>query len=193
MLLKAALLPFGGGRAQAARGRLIVKPSICLIPDGPVLQRLDALIADYARRTGRAPFGAHLTLASGEHEASGDALRALAGLHGPITLARNGLLRSDLFTRAYALRFTPTPALERLRSDCATLIGKESTLPFEPHVSLTYGAPPPDLAVLDAIAAAFEAPILFDALQVIEAPAMLTEQAHVLVWRYGPILRLTGP
>jgi hypothetical protein len=61
-----------------------------------------------------------------------------------------------------------------------------------PHISLTYGAPLPDLAALDAIDAAFAGPIRFDALVVDSHPASFASQFDVARVSSSARLPLTG-
>src|SRR5262249_48222803 len=73
------------------------------------------------------------------------------------------IMRGATFSRAFALAFEPSPALIELRKAVIQAVGPIDEAPFEPHVSLTYGAPP-DADALTAAAAAFAGPMRFDAL-----------------------------
>jgi 2'-5' RNA ligase len=151
------------------------------MPEPAAQARLDAAIADYAGRCARASFTAHLTLASGADPAalSEAALEALAARLPPLTLERDGLLATDAFTRAFALRFRPTAELLALRHAVRALAPAWDDGEFVPHVSLTYGAPPPDRAPLEALAEAFASPLRFDAIESARHGATVTTQADI--------------
>jgi 2'-5' RNA ligase len=171
-----------------------MRAALCLMPEAEVQQRLDHAIAGYARAHGRSPFTAHITLVASADPARLDlaAAQRVAARHAPLTLSRAGVLRTDAFTRAYALQFAPDAALLRLRDDAVRTAGVADSASFIPHISLTYGIPPPDLAALDAVDAAFAGPIRFDALVVDSHPAVFAAQSDVARVSSSTRIPLTG-
>jgi hypothetical protein len=142
------------------------KGTIWLMPAAATQERLDRFIRDYAAKTGRTPFRAHLTVVSNADPLAmtDDALRALAR-RAPIVLERDGVLRTKVFSRSFALQFRLSPALLALRGDARKVLGLAEYARFVPHVSLTYGFEN-DWAELEAFAdAALAQPMQFDALE----------------------------
>jgi hypothetical protein len=150
---------------------------------------LDAAIARHARAAGKAPFPAHLTLASGPVAAAPDLARLAA--HASMTLERDGVLATAHFTRVYALRFTATAALLALRRSAQALLGDPpDALGFTPHLSLTYG-PIVDQRALDEMADRFRGPLAFDRVCAVTHGAVET-QDDVRRWIIAPALHLTA-
>jgi hypothetical protein len=135
------------------------------MPEAAAQERLDQFIRGYAGRNRRPPFRAHLTLVSdfAPSAMTRDALSALAGRE-PIVMERDGVLRTRVFSRSFALQFRPTPALLALRDDARERLGLADDGNFIPHISLTYGFEN-EWSELEAVAQAFAGPVLFNALE----------------------------
>jgi len=164
------------------------RTSLWLLP--AATSGLDAAIAGIAQRHGRTPFPAHLTLATGAWTPSEADIAALAAATPALTLTRDGVLRTQTFSRSYALCFELTEALIAAEMTARDLVVAQSH-DFLPHVSLVYG-PIPNLAVLDAVSAACEAPLLFDRLACVgSGPYFETQDdvAAIVVQRVFPLGR----
>lgn len=165
--------------------------AIWLCPAEPAASALRATIAAIAARWSRVAYEPHVTLASGPRRADvTDVLRVIAARHAPYPMTPRAAHAGDDFKTSAALDFTTTDAHARLRADVRAAFGWDER-PREPHMSLTYGAVS-DFAPIQASAARFTAPVVFDALRAVLYEAPVDSQEKVAAWVLGPRVPLTA-
>lgn len=116
--------------------------SLWLVPDEPVRASLAATIEDLARRLGTTPFPPHVTLLSGMRAREGDVVRRAGEMCRalePMRLRASKVEASASFFRCLALRVEETLGLLTAHAQAGMTFAPPDA-PYEPHLSLVYGA-----------------------------------------------------
>ena len=116
--------------------------SLWLMPEGEAFTGFGDLIARLAAQHRTPAFPPHLTLLGGVSVPEPVAVALSARLAQSIACLRletAGVVHSDAYFRAVAVRVKPVPELLDLRSRALAALGLEGGLAFDPHLSLLYG------------------------------------------------------
>jgi 2'-5' RNA ligase len=119
--------------------------SLWIVPEGEVRHRLAVLIAELARRFGGPVFDPHVTLLAGR---PGPAASVIAQAEEVMRGAETFPVRfvgpevGDSYFRSLYLRVESSAELLAIHGAARDAFGRTEEVPFFPHLSLLYGAPP---------------------------------------------------
>lgn len=142
--------------------------------------RYSAVIKSLALAQGAPIYQAHLTLGTLERGASGlnDVIAALRGL----VLEPTGIGETDVFTKSLFVQFEASNALLAARRQLEKLEGFRQGRPFDPHISLCYGAPPEGSAARRDVQDLLRRPVRFDRLIAVNITLPVESHADVMAW-----------
>jgi 2'-5' RNA ligase len=165
--------------------------SLWLMPEGSVRDRLAALVGRLATRLGTEPFPPHVTLLSGIADAEDDVLRAAAALAPalpPLGLSLGPVLGGEEHFRCLFVRLAADEAIRSAHAAAARAFGREPDPAFLPHLSLVYGALPPETKRRLAVEVADEVAVSFEAarLHVFRTEGRAGDWREVAAFRLGP-------
>ena len=155
--------------------------SIWLVPNAAETRRIQSIIDDIASKQGGVSFQPHLTLGSLSYSAP-DFAHLCQGAR-PFQLNPIEIDATPAFTTSLFIRFAMSDELSSLRTALENLPAFRSSRAFDPHLSLSYGAPPVELDVDRLRSDLLAQPILFDTIWAVEIGLPVATYEDVKSWR----------
>ena len=155
--------------------------SIWLVPSAADMGRLQPIIDEIAARQSGVSFQPHLTLGSLTSRAPD--LTRFCREASPVQLDPVEIDATPVFTTSLFIRFSLSEELSSLRTALEYRQAFTSSRSFDPHLSLSYGAPPPPLDQKEKYSDLLAKPILFDQIWAVEIAMPVTSYEDIRSWR----------
>ncbi|MHA7900162.1 MAG: hypothetical protein ACX94B_09880 [Henriciella sp.] len=162
--------------------------SYWLMPSRESAAPYEQVIAGLAMQQGVAAFAPHLTL--GTLRSASAQVHSMLRRMQAVKLEPDTIDGSAAFTMSLFVRFRPSESLQPMRTVIETSSDFRSGRPFDPHISLCYGAPPIGARASQSVTALLNASVMFDRIIAMSVELPITCHADLEAWRLLDTIKL---